>query len=297
MNTVLITGATGNIGSAVLKHLSKAKSELNIVAAVRDIGKAKETLCGLTNIKYRVFDLENSDTFPNAFKGVNTLFLLRPPHISNVELFFTPLLQKAHEQNIQNVVFLSVQGAEKSKVIPHNKIERLIRSYPFHHIFIRPSYFMQNLTTALLPELVKHQSITLPSGEAQFNWVDVDNIGEAGAHLIKNFEQHQDQAFEITGNENLNFYEVAQIITDVTNVEITYKSVNPVSFFIRKMKESKPFGLALVMTLLHFLPRLQKPPTVTNHYKTLTGKFPTTLRAFIKRELNTLVPSLNIAHK
>jgi hypothetical protein len=38
---------------------------------------------------------------------------------------------------------------------------------------------MQNLTTALLPEIKKHQSITLPSGKGVFNWIDVKNIAEA----------------------------------------------------------------------------------------------------------------------
>jgi hypothetical protein len=56
------------------------------------------------------------------------------------------------------------------------------------HIY--KSYFMQNLTTTLLPEIVKQKRITLPSGKAKFNWIDVKNIGEATAHLILNFAKY-----------------------------------------------------------------------------------------------------------
>jgi hypothetical protein len=52
-------------------------------------------------------------------KNIDVLFLLRPPHISEVETYFNPLLQSAKENNIKKIVFLSVQGAEKSKIIPH----------------------------------------------------------------------------------------------------------------------------------------------------------------------------------
>jgi hypothetical protein len=38
----------------------------------------------------------------------------------------------------------------------------------------------------------------------------------------------------------------------------------------------------MVMTMLHFLPRLQAEPEISDHYQQLTGKVPTTLTAFIK---------------
>ena len=289
MKKVLITGATGNIGQEVIQYISVMNDEVETIAAVRNIEKAKSIFLNNSNLNYRKFDFGDQDSFNSAFEGIDVLFLLRPPHISEVEKYFNPLLESASGSGIQKVVFLSVQGAEKSNIIPHNKIEKLINSYEFDYIFVRPSYFMQNLTTTLLSEIQNSQTITLPSGKAKFNWVDTKNIGEATATLIALFEKYQNKAYEITGKEKRNFYEVAKLMTDVLRMKITYKRINPISFYFKKRKEGLESGFAIVMTILHVLPRLQKEPEISDNFKMLTGKEPTLLNTFIERERNSFL--------
>lgn len=284
MKRILVTGATGNIGCEVVHYLYELKTDLEIYAAQRDIEKAKRTFKDYDDLLYRQFDFENKGSYSEAFYQIDILFLLRPPHLSDVEKVFRPLLHAARENGIEHIVFLSVQGAEKSKVIPHNKIERIIQELGFNFIFVRPSYFMQNLTTTLLPEIINDKRITLPSGKAKFNWIDVKNIGEATAHLIIKFNEYHNQAYEITGTENKNFGYVASLITDITGVPIRFNSINPISFYFLKKKEGIESTYALVMTMLHFLPRLQAEPDISDNYQKLTGKKPTTLREFIERE-------------
>jgi len=288
MKRILVTGATGNIGSEVIHYLSELSSELEIIAGVRSIDKAEHRLSGYPNLSFIQFDFESADTFGSAFGGIDILFLLRPPQISKVEEFFRPLLESAKENGIRNVVFLSVQGAEKSKVIPHNKIERLIQELGFNYIFVRPGYFMQNLTTMLLPEIFESRTITLPSGKAKFNWIDVKNIGEASARLILSFGKYKNKEYEITGKQNRNFSEVTELMAYLTGIEFKYKSINPISFYFKKRKEGIESSFALVITILHFLPRFQKEPEISDNFKKLTGKEPTTLAEFIEREKEKL---------
>ncbi len=285
---MLVTGATGNIGTEVIHYLTKLKVEVEIIAAVRNIEKAQRTFQH-PGISFVSFDFESPESFREAFKEIDVLFLLRPPHISQVEKVFRPLLEAAKRYGIKNVVFLSVQGVEKSKVIPHNKIERLIQSLNFDYIFVRPGYFMQNLTTTLLPEIRDQHSIILPSGNAKFNWVDVKNIGEATAKLITQFETYKNQAYEITGTENLDFSTVAHLLSEISEVPIKYRSINPIRFYFKKKKEGVKSGFAAVMTILHFLPRLQSEPEISDSFEKITGKKPTTLSFFIKREKDTFI--------
>jgi len=283
MSTILITGVTGNIGRAVVAHLCPMDRQLQVIAATRSPEKAKKHLPSFPNLHYRYFDFTEPDSFTGALAGIETLFLLRPPNLSEVDRYFTPLLKAAKAHGVEQVVFLSVQGAEKYKVIPHNKIERIVLDLGFRHIFVRPSYFMQNLTTALLEE-VRLQKITLPAGSAKFNWVDADNVGEAVAVLLRDFKVHQGCAYEITGMENKSFAEVADQMSKVLNRKIEFVSVNPIYYFFKKIAAGTSSGLALVMTMLHFLPRLQKPPEISENFKMLTGKTPTSLKDFFERE-------------
>ena len=285
MKKILITGATGNIGQAVIKWLFRQDADHQIFAAVRDVNRAKEQFSEYPDLEYRIFDFEQAYTFSDALKGIDAVFLLRPPHISDVQTFIEPLIKEIDAARINQVMFLSVQGAEKSKIIPHHKIENLIESEELDYIFLRPSYFMQNLTTTLAEDIRDRHKIILPAGDAVFNWVDVENIGEAAAVLFDRFHEYKNRALEITGYENENFQHAADLISDLTDKNIVYENKNPVSYYLMKRKQNVSRGMIMVMIMLHFLPRFQDEPEISTLYEDLTGKKPTTLEEFIKREM------------
>lgn len=284
MKRILITGATGNIGVEVIKYLYLLGHPNKVIAGVRDIGKAKIVFNNYDAFDYTYFDFEKPDSFHGALNNIDCVFLLRPPHLADVDKYFKPLINCLKAKQIKEIVFLSVQGAEKSKVIPHNKIERLIVESGLDYIFIRPSYFMQNLTTTLLADIKTKRKIILPSAKAKFNWIDIENIGEASSILIDRFSEFRNQKIEITGYENENFYRVVDLINSSIKRPITFSSVNPLTFYRIKKNDGMAKGMIIVMILLHFLPRFQKEPIVSKFYEKLTGKKPTRLIDFIQRE-------------
>jgi len=284
MKRILITGATGNIGQGVLRFLNENNSINEIIVGVRDITKAKSKFKDYTQLNYVKFDFEDTTTFENSLVNIDCIFLLRPPHISDIEKYFKPLINKIKDNKIRQIVFLSVQGAEKSKVIPHNKIEKLIIDTGLDFIFLRPSYFMQNLTTTLRKDIQEKHKIILPAGRAKFNWIDIENIAEVTSILLCDFEKHKNCVIELTGYENKDFFQVTQMINDLSNSKITFDNANPVRFYWIKKNDGLNSGMIIVMMLLHFLPRFQSEPKISDFYEHLTGKKPTTLSDFIKRE-------------
>lgn len=290
MKHILITGATGNIGTEVIEWLFQMPRQDNVVAGVRNIEQARLVFKRFPQLKYIHFDFEDFQTFDNALDGIDCVFLLRPPHIADIEQYFDPLILKMKEKNIKELVFLSVQGAEKSKVIPHNKIELRIKKSGLDYIFLRPSYFMQNLTTTLIGDIRNKRKIILPAGRAKFNWIDVRNIAEIAALLIDRFSEFTNQAIVLTGQENENFDIVVSLINKEIPDTVTYENVNLLRFYGIKKKEGMPRGMIIVMILLHFLPRFQKAPIISNAYEKITGKKPTNLDQFISREKALFMP-------
>ncbi|HKL36465.1 MAG TPA: hypothetical protein VJ899_09270 [Salegentibacter sp.] len=51
--------------------------------------------------------------------------MLRPPQIADVDKIFVPLMEEIKQSSVKHIVFLSVQGVEKNKIIPHHKIEKI----------------------------------------------------------------------------------------------------------------------------------------------------------------------------
>lgn len=275
-STLLITGATGNIGSGIIQHLDFDK-DVQVLAGVRNV---KEQFTDKP-VEMVLFDFDKLESSKPALQQADVLFLLRPPHISDVKGVFSPLIDECKEAGIKHIVFLSVQGVEKSSVIPHHKIEKLIRESGIAYTFIRPAYFMQNLTGNLKREIVEEQRIFVPAGNAKFNWIDADDIGKATARVLEDVNRHENTSYTITGSENLTFREVALKMSDVLKKPIGYKSPNLLHYFIKKKRDGLKTPLIMVMIMLHFLPRFNDEPEITNDYTSLTDDHPRSIEEFL----------------
>lgn len=284
---VLITGATGNVGLAVIKSLNKIQHNLQIVAGIRDFSTDKKKLADY-KINFVKFDFMDFSTYRPALKDCQILFLLRPPQISDTEKYFKPLIEIAKEVGIKHIVFLSVQGVEKSTIIPHHKIEKLIVESQIPYTFLRPAYFMQNFTTTLHNDLVNKKRIFLPAGKAKFTLIDVRDIGEVAAKIMADATKHINKSYELTCNEKLTFQEMATQLSVGLDVEIEYVSPNLVSFARQKLRENVPFGYILVLIMLHYLPRFQKEPNISDAIKNIIGQEPITFSQFVKDNKQSL---------
>lgn len=284
---ILITGASGNIGYEIIRGFREIGTRHKIIAGTHNPENGRKVLAEFGPLDFRNLNFADQSTFNTALDNIDIVFLLRPPQLADVHKYFAPFTKKMKEKGIEKVVFLSVQGVEKQKYIPHFKMERLIEKEGFGFVFLRPGYFMQNLTTTLLNEIKFENKIFIPSGKLKFNWVDARDIGLACAHILNNFENFKNKSYEITGQEFMGFKEVARIITGATGKIVTYESPNLIKFFRakRKLGISKPMILVLIM--LHYLPRFGKnKPRLTNELFDITDKKPSSLNEFVLREKN-----------
>ena len=280
MKKVLITGATGNVGLEVIKALQHIDHQLDVFAGVRDINADKVKLANY-NIKCLQFDFTDINTYNTALNGCDILFLLRPPQISDVEKYFKPIIDTCKDKAVKHIVFLSVQGVEKSKIIPHHKIEKLIVDSKINYTFLRPAYFMQNFTTTLRNELVNNKRIYLPAGNAKFTLVDVGDIGAVSATILTNTLPHINKSYELTCKDKLTFKEMALTLSSNLGIEIQFKSPNLINFFLTKRKEKTPTMLILVIIMLHYFPRFQKEPETTDSIENIINRPATTFEQFI----------------
>jgi uncharacterized protein YbjT (DUF2867 family) len=287
MKNILITGATGNVGMEVIKSLNELNHTFEIYAGVFNLEKDKLKLKDY-KLNALHFDFTDVATYKPALDNCDIFFLLRPPQLSEVKKYFKPLIDLAVSCSVKHIVFLSVQGVEKSKIIPHHKIEKLIVESKIPYTFLRPAYFMQNFTTTLHTDLVKHYRIFLPAGKAKFTLIDVKDIGEVAAKILTETEKHLNKSYELTNHEKLSFGEMAEKLSKGLKTVIKYESPNLLKFFIVKRKEKMPIVLILVMIMLHYLPRFQKEPEITDWVNKLINVEPKTFDEFVFENKNLL---------
>lgn len=282
---ILISGASGNIGYEIIRGLKKIQSTHNIIAGNYNTERAKKILAEFDHLEYRKLNFADPATFEVALENIDIVFLLRPPQLADVPKYFAPFTQKMKEKGISKVVFLSVQGVENQKFIPHHKLEKLIVDEGFDYAFLRPGYFMQNLTTTLLHEIKNENKIFIPSGKLKFNWVDARDIGLVGAHILNDFEKYKNKAYEITGSEFVGFEVAAKTLSKITGKSITYESPNLIKFFREKRKLGISKPMIFVMIMLHYLPRFGKNKSrLTRTVKEICNTEPGIIKEFVLRE-------------
>lgn len=284
---ILITGATGNVGYEVINGLYELKSDAVLIAGAHRPEIAKNKLSEFPELQFIHLDLADTSSYKDSLKGIDSVFLIRPPNLANMETEFEPFIRYLSEYGVKKIVFLSVQGAEKLKRIPHSQIERLILKYNMDWVFIRPSYFMQNLTSTLYHEIKQDNTLYMPSKDLKFTWVDVKDIGYAIAVIMNDFDKYKNNAYEITGKEIEGFDFVAKELTEMTGEKFHYISPNPITFFLAKRKQGIKPLLIIVMLMLHFVPRFDGTVNkMTDTYKYLTGREPGTIRDFLIRNID-----------
>ena len=287
LSNILLTGATGNIGMAVIKAIQKQNNHLDIVAGVRDLEADSKKLAAY-KVSFEKFDFTDASTYKPALQNCDVLFLLRPPQITYTKKYFKPLVQAAKDNGVKHIIFLSVQGVEKSSIIPHHKIEKQIVASGIPYTFLRPAYFMQNFTTTLHNDLVNKGKIFLPAGNTKFTLVDVTDIGNVIAAILNDISLHHNKAYDLTSSIKLTFKEMAQKLSLGLGIYISYQSPTLLNFFFTKRREKLSTVYILVLIMLHYFPRFQKEPAVTDCIKKITGIEPLEFDQFINHNKSLL---------
>jgi uncharacterized protein YbjT (DUF2867 family) len=247
--SILVTGATGTIGSLVIQGLVDAGAD--VTALVRQPGK-RSFPAGVTEV---VGDLTDVPSLRAALSSVRTLFLLNavtPDELTQALI----ALNVAREAGIDRVVYLSVIHADKYTNVPHftskHAVERMIDSLDMHATVLRPAYFMQNERT--IQQVIQGYGVyPMPIGSAGVSMVDTRDIADlAIAELLR-----RDRApaplprvtFDVVGPDVLTGASAAGIWSSALGREVTYAG-DDVAAFEAQMASFGPAWHAYDMRLM-----------------------------------------------
>lgn len=296
MSGILVTGATGNVGRAVLASLGSAVGPVYGAVSPRSAAAdgtvradVLDTLrSARDNAEARVLDFTGPSTWEPALRAVSSVFLVRPPHISRITRDLAPFIRFMAEHGVQHVVFFSVQGAGTNRIVPHHAVERTLRDARLPSTFLRPSFFMQNLTTTHLPEIRDERRIFVPAGDGLTNFIDVRDIADVAALSLAD-PSHAGAAWTLTGDRSYTYHEIAAMLTEVLGVPVRYEPARLLPFLSYQRSQGRGLGHALVMYALYSVTRMGKAGTATDDFTRVTGRRPRSMRAFIEEHRELLL--------
>jgi len=272
---ILVIGAPGNVGAEVVKHLLGTGNKVR--ASAMSVEKIKARFG--SSVEAVRFDFTDLTTYEATFQGVEKMFLLRPPHITNIKRDMYPSIDAAKRAGVKHVVFLSLIGIESAKYVPHYKVETYLKEINLQTTFLRCSFFMQNLSTTHQKEIKERNEIFVPVGKAKTSFIDARDIGAVAAVALTQ-DGHANKNYDLTGSEALDYWQATKILSEVLGGEIQYKNPNPVYFLIETMRRGTPFMFALVMMGLYTSTRFGMAEPITNEVEKLTGRKPISFKEF-----------------
>ena len=274
---VLVTGALGNVGAEVVKHLQE--TGISFQVADRDVTRLRERFGA--DVGAVTFDFTRRETYGPAFDGVEKIFLMRPPQIANIQRDMVPALEAAKAAGVKHVVFLSLIGIERARFVPHYKVETYLRASGQAWTFLRCSFFMQNLNTTHRTEIRERDEIFVPVGGARTSFINVRDIAAVAAVALSE-SGHAGQAYDLTGSKALDYWQVAEVMSQILARNITYRNPNPVAFLATHVRRGTPLMFALVMTGLYLSTRNGMAERVTGEVERLTGHPPITFAQYVR---------------
>ena len=273
--SILVTGATGTVGQHVVAALSDR--DVTIKIGVRDPETVPNEIADAGEVIE--FDFTKPETWGRALIDIDGIFLVRPPVVDKSKI--GSFVEAADRVGVARIAYLSTLGAEKNVLIPHHWIENRITATDMEYTLLRASFFMQNLLEVHRPDVVEHGEIFVPAGDGKTSFVDARDIGEAAA-IVLTESGHANRAYDLTGPEALDYEEVSTIFSDVLDRSISYPNPSLLAFGRRMRRRGKSLGFIALMCGIYTTARLGLASRVTDVCRTLLGRRPRGMRAFVE---------------
>jgi uncharacterized protein YbjT (DUF2867 family) len=283
--TILVTGATGTVGSEVVNQLSNIKSDFKIKAAVRSVENAKKVKGD--GIEVIQADYNKPETLRETLRDIDRLFIV-PPESPNAIEQASNVIDEVKKSEIKHVVKLSALGADVESIVSslrlHRQTEKIIEEAGIPFTFLRPAEFMQNFVNWYGPTIRSDNAFYLPAGNPKVSFVDVRDIAAVAVKVLTDNGngRHKGKVYTITGPEILSYHQAAEILSEATGKKIRYINV-PEEEYRQEMKDSGigDWWINVIMEVYEFYKsRIQEQ--ISTAVEEVTGKKPITFAQFAK---------------
>jgi uncharacterized protein YbjT (DUF2867 family) len=281
--TILVTGATGNVGRQVVQQLIRRGAD------VRALVRNPETANLPAGVQIVQGDLLDVDALRGALEGVSTLFLLNAV-VADEFTQALVVLNSAREAGIERIVYLSVIHSDLYSNVPHFAgkygVERMIEQMGLNATILRPAYFMDNELT-IKDVVVGHGVYPMPIGSKGLAMIDARDIGEIAAIELLRRERAAEplplEKINLVGPDTLTGVDAAGVWSEVLGRQVSYAG-DDTRRFEENLRQFMPGWMAYDMRLMseQFLDKGMVPESGdVERLTTLLGRPLRTYREFV----------------
>ena len=219
---ILVTGASGNAGGAVVNALLTSGTPFRgMYRGQEDAAKAPAGVAAV------IADFASREDMKNALAGVDLLYLVCSPIPSLVELE-SNVIEACQQSGVTHVVLNSALGAgDYPKSFPawHRVVEDKLKASGLGFTILRPNSFMQNILAYLAPSIREQGAFFAAMGDARTSFIDLRDIAAVVAGVAASPAQHLGKTYELNGPEAVTYADLAQRIARICTRSVNFVNI------------------------------------------------------------------------
>jgi uncharacterized protein YbjT (DUF2867 family) len=277
--TILVTGASGSIGSELVKHLSAKR--VPVRAMVRR--PPAQSYDASSGVEYVTADFDDPASIRRALDGIERAFLVTNS-TERTEAQQLGFVEAAGTAGLRHMVYLSQLHAGKNSPVRflryHAVVEEAISSSGIAFTHLRPNLFMQGFL-AFRPSIESEGSFFAPAGDAEVSIVDVRDIAAVAATAVTG-SGHEGKIYDVTGPEALTHTNIAAQLSEALGKQVAFVDIPESSMREALIAHGFPEWQAdgLIEDYAHY--RRGEASNVSNTVRDVTGQPARSFLTFVR---------------
>lgn len=228
---ILVTGATGHLGSSVVTQLLKLGARDKFIAT-------SSTPAGVQQLEeqgllVRQADFSDKSSLSTALEGVKKLLLISTMDPNRYEQHRN-VIDAAKHQGVEHIIYTSVAikdiqiSGVKDLMISHFQTEDYLKASGINYTILRNSMYADSFLQILGSQAL-NSNIMLPGGDGKVPYALRSEMGEATANLLLQVG-HENKTYNITGSHSVGYAEVASALSKLSGRTIEYIDISEDQF-------------------------------------------------------------------
>ncbi|GLY84986.1 SDR family oxidoreductase [Actinoallomurus iriomotensis] len=274
---ILVTGATGKIGSEAVRLLTEQNHPTRALVRAPSRMPGGEAWNG---VEIAVGDFDRPDTLDAAMRGIHTVLLISPS-VPGQEI---SVIDSAVRQGVEHVVKITNHKASEDSPVgrrrDHARIEAHLKATGLGYTLLAPNLLMQNLF-AVATMIKQTQGFVMSAGDGRFGMVDSRDVSATAAAVAAAPSRHAGRVYLPTGPELVTYADVAKELAEALGHEVEYRRISPDEHRSAMIQAGIPEPAATSNAQVFGLIAGGDAAWLTDDVTSVTGNPPRSLRTFI----------------
>jgi NAD(P)H dehydrogenase (quinone) len=287
MKKIMVTGATGPLGSAVVDSLLKKSPATDIAVLVRTPDKAGSLKARGVEIREGSYD--DYSSLLTAFRNIDKLYFVSGNDVAGRMPQHENVVQAAREAGVRHVIYTSIPHTHDSSHSPihfvihsHAQTEKLLENSGLTYTILQHSIYTDMIPVFAGEHLLDTKTIYLPAGDGRVSYAVRTDLAEAGANvLLDKTGKYDNKIIPLTGAETITLDEAAESISTATGLNISYYSPSVDEFKTTLTGAGVPAGIVDLVAGFASSFKKGELDLVTGDLEDILGRKPTPAAQFL----------------